>query len=120
MDKSTYVKDYVCCKSTLLKNLEKKYGKSIKLLSVLSNGGELKKYVFSIGGKDEDGDSDNLFITTTEDGLMFKLLELSSGGGICKYCESRDTDDCLKTRLESGCVRKEEFVHKVDEELCFA
>ena len=116
-----YVKDHICCRSTVLRGLAKKFARPIRLLSVGSdNGGQLKNFVFSVGKKDEDGDTDVLRITTTEDGLMLKLLELLSNGNVCKYCESKGTDYCIQTRLKSGDVKKEEFVHIMDEELCFA
>lgn len=117
--------DYACCRSTLINNLEKKFGRPIRLLSVTNADNNrqqdgLKRYIFSIG-KETDEDA-YLRITTTENGLILKLLELlpNGNGGVCTYCENKDTDNCIQTRLKSGNIRKEDFVHKMDKKLCFA
>lgn len=118
------IDDYTCCRSTIIKSLERKFGKSINISNIenaeVVPGDGIKKFTFNIGGKDADGNGNELRIRTTEEGLMFKLLELAiQRKHICKFCESNLKDSCIQIRLETGNVKKEELVHKVDEELCF-
>lgn len=120
----SHIDDYVCCRSTILENLEKKFGKPVNISSIESaeivSGDGLKKFTFNIGKRDENG-GNKLHITTTEEGLMFKLLELSvKRKTVCKYCENNMKDSCIQMQLELELVRKEEFSHKLDKELCFA
>lgn len=119
------INDYICCRSTILENLAKKFGKSISISNIenaeVISGDGMKKFTFNIGEKDEEGDVNKLRITTTEEGLLFKLLELSvQRKNICEYCECNMKDSCIQIRLESGGVKKEELVHEVNKKLCLS
>ena len=101
------VEDYICYRSTLLKNLERKFGKSITILKIEDVGEGLKKYTFEVGRNHE------LRVTTTEDGLMFILLKLSlQQKSICTYCECKDKEDCLQSLLDSGKILPKDVVQK--------
>jgi hypothetical protein len=91
------IQDYICSRSKVLKNLEKKFGKSIEIYQITELSDKVNEYMFRIGK------SLNLRVTNTEEGLLIKLLELSiDRKNICRDCEKHDTDMCIKNVLISN------------------
>lgn len=91
------IKDYLCSRSSVLKSLEKKFGKSIEIIDVVELSDTVNEYTFKVGMDKQ------LRVTDTEEGLLLNLLKLSiDRKNVCRHCDKRETDQCLKEFLLSN------------------
>lgn len=107
------IDDYICSRASLIKGLEVKFDKSIRILEIENLDKGQKKYTFRIG-------SDLILkITNTDKGLLIALLKLSlEPDNACKYCNCLKTEDvCLIKQLGHGSISTAKLAHKLDKKL---